>query len=66
MKKAIRLAEIDAAVNKFMPVTPEHPFYVDFKDLRGDFQERKVMKILNVSINPEGRVLFRSQGQPLQ
>jgi hypothetical protein len=64
MKKAIRLAEIDAAVNKFMPVTPEHSFYVDFKDLRGDFQERKVMKILNVSINPEGRYYFDHQVNP--
>ena len=39
MKKAKRLAEIDAAVDKFTPVTPDHPFYVDFKNLRGDFQE---------------------------
>jgi hypothetical protein len=64
MKKAIRLAEIDAAVNKFMPVTPEHSFYVDFKDLRGDFQERKVMKILNVSINPEGQYFFDHKANP--
>lgn len=64
MKKAIRLAEIDAAVNKFMPVTPDHPFYVDFKDLRGDFQERKVMKILNVSMNKEGQYFFDHQTNP--
>jgi len=64
MKKATRLAEIDAAVNKFMPVTPDHPFYVDFKDLRGDFQERKVMKILNVSINENGQYFFDYQANP--
>jgi len=64
MRKATRLAEIDAAVNKFMPVTPDHPFYVDFKDLRGDFQERKVMKILNVSMNVEGRYYFDYQTNP--
>lgn len=47
MQKAHRLEEIDAAVDKFSPITPDHPFYVDFKDLRGDFQERQVMRILN-------------------
>jgi hypothetical protein len=64
MKKATRLAEIDAAVNKFMPVTPDHPFYVDFKDLRGDFQERKVMKILNVSTNEHGNYYFDYRVNP--
>jgi hypothetical protein len=49
MQKALRLNEIDAAVNKFVPVTPEHPFYVNFENLRGDFQEREVMSMLNVS-----------------
>jgi hypothetical protein len=58
MKKATRLAEIDSAVNKFTPVTPDHPFYVDFKDLRGDFQERKVMKILNVETTKTGDYIF--------
>jgi hypothetical protein len=50
MKKANKLEEIDAAVNKFQPVTPMHPFYVNFDNVRGDFQERDVMRILNVSI----------------
>lgn len=40
--------EIDAAVNKFEPVTPDHPFYTDFKNLRGEFTEREVMRMLNV------------------
>jgi hypothetical protein len=48
MQKANKLNEIDAAVHKFTPVTPDHPFFVDFKNLRGDFQEREVMRMLNV------------------
>ncbi len=49
MQKAIQLNGIDAAVNKFMPVTPDHEFYVDFTNLRGDFQEQDVVRMLNVS-----------------
>jgi hypothetical protein len=49
MKKATQLNGIDAAVDRFTPVTPDHEFYVDFDNLRGTFQERKVMNILNVS-----------------
>jgi hypothetical protein len=58
MKQATRLDEIDAVVDKFTPVTPDNPFYVDFKNLRGDFQERKVMRILNVKLNAEGKYEF--------
>ncbi len=54
MKKAFSLEEIDAAVNKFMPVTPSHPFYVNFDNLRGDFQEREVMRMLHVHTVEEG------------
>jgi hypothetical protein len=49
MQKATRLNGIDATVDRFTPVTPDHEFYVDFENLRGSFQERKVMNILNVS-----------------
>lgn len=52
--------EIDAAVNKFEPVTPNDEFYVDFKNLRGDFQERDVMRILNVT-KPDGHYRFNYQ-----
>lgn len=48
MKKAFRMDEIDSAVNKFQPVTPDHPFYVNFENLRGDFQEKNLASILNV------------------
>lgn len=52
--------EIDAAVNKFEPVTPNDDFYVDFKNLRGDFQEQDVMRILNVT-KPDGHYRFNYQ-----
>lgn len=48
MKKAYTLSEIDAAVNKFEPVTPDHPFYVNFENVRGDYQEQELMSMLNV------------------
>jgi len=50
MEKATKLDEIDAALNKFQPVTPGHAFYVDFDNARGDFQGRDVMRMLNVTI----------------
>jgi len=60
MKKAFKMDEIDAAVDKFNPVTPDHPFYTDFKNLRGDFQEREVMRILNVS-KVDGKYVFNQK-----
>ncbi len=60
MKKAQHLSEIDAAVNKFIPVTPEHPFYVNFENVRGDFQEREVMRILNVE-RVDGQYVYNAQ-----
>lgn len=60
MRKANRMEEIDAAVNQFEPVTPDHEFYVDFKNLRGNFQERRVMRILN-AISKNGKYHFDYQ-----
>ncbi len=60
MEKALKLNGIDAAVNRFEPVQPDHPFYVNFENLRGDFQERKVMNILNVS-RVDGQYTFDYQ-----
>lgn len=48
MQKAFHLNEIDQAVNKFEPVTPDHPFYTDFEGVRSSFQQREVFRILNV------------------
>lgn len=50
MEKALKLESIDAAVNKFQPVTPDHPFYVNFDDVRGDFKSKELMQILNVRV----------------
>ncbi|MCU0427137.1 MAG: hypothetical protein MUF71_16085 [Candidatus Kapabacteria bacterium] len=47
MQKADTLEKIDAAVNKFQPIPPNHPFYVNFENLRGDFQEKSVLRLLN-------------------
>ncbi len=60
MEKANTLNEIDAAVDKFSPVRPGHPFYVNFENLRGDFQEREVMRMLNVN-KKDGRYIFNHQ-----
>lgn len=57
MQKANKLNEIDAAVNRFMSVAPGHPFFVDFNNLRGNFQERKVLRKLNVE-QKEGKYFF--------
>lgn len=60
MRKAHTLSEIDAAVNKFQPVTPDHPFYVNFDNVRGDFQEQELMSMLNVSMH-DGQYRFDSK-----
>lgn len=48
-KKATALEEIDQAVVFNEPVGPDHPFYTDFSTVRGDFEESRVYRILNVS-----------------
>lgn len=60
MQKAYKLSEIDAAVNKFQPVTPDHPFYVNFDHVRGDFQEQELMSMLNVRVE-KGHYIFDYQ-----
>lgn len=60
MKKAHTLEEMDQALQFNVPINPEHPFYVDLNDLRGDFQERQIYRKLNAilkngvyTFNPE-------------
>ncbi|MBP6826463.1 MAG: hypothetical protein KA165_07890 [Saprospiraceae bacterium] len=60
MKKALRLDEIDAALDKFQPVTPDHEFYVNFENVRGDFQEIEVMRILNAE-RKNGHYVYNAQ-----
>ncbi len=47
-KKATSLLEIDNAVRLDVPITPDHSFYTDFSDVRGDFEDRMIYKSLNV------------------
>ncbi len=47
-KKAEQLAEVNQALNFDEPVGPDHPFFTDFSDVRGDFEERVVYANLNV------------------
>jgi hypothetical protein len=47
-KKANTLVEVDNAVRFDVPVTADHPFYTDFSDVRGDFEDRMIYKTLNV------------------
>jgi hypothetical protein len=50
-KKARTFEEIDNAVRFDVPISPDHEFYTDFADVRGDFEDRTIYKVLNV--NPE-------------
>ena len=47
-KKATTLVEVDNAVRLDVPITPDHAFYTDFADVRGDFEDRMIYKTLNV------------------
>jgi len=47
-KKANTLAEVDNAIRMDVPITADHPFYTDFSDVRGDFEDRMIYKTLNV------------------
>ncbi|MDQ6813866.1 MAG: ATP-binding protein [Bacteroidota bacterium] len=48
-KKATKLEEIDNAVRFDVPVGPDHEFYTDFFDVRGDFEDKMIYRSLNVS-----------------
>ncbi|HNG90988.1 MAG TPA: hypothetical protein PK858_12310, partial [Saprospiraceae bacterium] len=56
-KKATSLIEVDNAVRLDVPITPDHPFYTDFSDVRGDFEDRMIYRTLNV--NPKTFVFNR-------
>ena len=49
VKKATRIVEIDAAINKFLPIPHDHPFYVDLSRHRGETVRAEVFDTLNVS-----------------
>lgn len=56
-KKATTLIEVDNAVRFDVPITDTHEFFVDFSDVRGDFEDRMIYKTLNV--NPRTFVFNR-------
>lgn len=47
-KKANSLLEVDNAVRLDVPITPDHEFYTDFSDVRGDFEDKMIYRTLNV------------------
>lgn len=47
-KKAHSLVEVDNALRFDVPLEPDHEFYTDFSDVRGDFEDRLLYKHLNV------------------
>jgi organic radical activating enzyme len=48
-RKATNLFEIDSAVRRDIPIRTDHPFFTDFSDVRGEFQEKSLFRALNVS-----------------
>ncbi len=56
-KKAQSLLEVDNAVRLDVPITPDHEFYTDFSDVRGDFEDKMIYRTLNV--NPKTFVFNR-------
>jgi len=56
-KKANKLDEVDTAVRFDVPIGPDHEFFTDFSDVRGDFEDRMIYKALNV--NPKTFVYNR-------
>lgn len=48
-KKAYTLEEVDNAVRFDIPIAPDHPFFTDFTDVRGDFEDKMIYRSLNVN-----------------
>jgi hypothetical protein len=60
-KKAFTLSEVDQAVRFDVPIGADHAFYTDFSDVRGDFEDRMIYKMLNV--DPKTFVFNGKPGQ---
>lgn len=50
-KKATTLSEFDNAVDFNIVVSPDHEFFTDFSDVRGDFEDRMIYK--SFKVNPK-------------
>ncbi|PPC89974.1 MAG: hypothetical protein CTY34_09515 [Methylobacter sp.] len=66
-KKAMKMIEVDNAVRFDVPLPPNHEFYTDFSDVRGDFEDRMIYKNLNANpktfiynreVNRENKVIL--------
>jgi hypothetical protein len=47
--KAFKLEEVDNAVRLDVPIGPDHPFFTNFSDVRGDFEDKMIYKSFNVN-----------------
>jgi len=47
-KKATSLEEVDNAVRFDVPIQPDHEFFTNFSDVRGDFEDKMIYRSLNV------------------
>jgi hypothetical protein len=59
--QATTLVAVDNAVRFDVPLPPDHAFYTDFSDVRGDFEDRMIYKTLNV--NPNSFVFNRASNR---
>ena len=48
-KKASTLEEVDNAVRFDVPIGPDHPFFTNFSDVRGDFEDKMIYRSLNIN-----------------
>lgn len=47
--KAMTLDAVDNAVRFNVPVPPDHPFYTEFSDVRGNFDDKEIYRALSIS-----------------
>jgi hypothetical protein len=47
-KKAYKLEEVNNAVRFDVPIGPDHPFFTNFSEVRGDFGDKRIYKSFNV------------------
>jgi hypothetical protein len=59
-KKATTLAEFYNAVDFNIVVTPDHEFFTEFSDVRGDFEDRMIYK--SFKVNPKTFVYSQDPG----
>ena len=60
LRRAFKLWDIPQAVPFNEPIGPEHEFFTDFSDVRGEFEERIVYQRLNVRVI-DGKYTFDAE-----